>query len=84
MANQHETDAFKVMQEDVSRLMEWTVDHRKEHTADTKLLSSIIDQLHGHQSNHHGHATAIRQAGGVTVLAGFVVAAGELLRLFLG
>ena len=84
MADQHETDAFKVMREDGSRLMEWTVDHRKEHTADTELLSSILDKIDVHQSNHHGHATAIRQAGSVTVLAGLVVAAGELLRLFLG
>ena len=84
MATQHETDAFKVMQEDVAALRRWVEDHREEHTADTKLLSSIIEQIHGHQSNHHGRTSVLKQAGGVTAIAALAVAAAEIARIFLG
>jgi hypothetical protein len=84
MANQHETDAFKVMQEDVAVLRRWVEDHRKEHTADTELLASIIDQIHQHSENHHGRTSVLKQAGGVTAIAALAVAAAEILRIFLG
>ncbi len=81
MATQHETDAFKVMQEDVAVLRRWVEDHREEHTAYTKLLASILDD---HEGNHHGRTSVLKQAGGVTAIAALAVAAAEIARIFLG
>jgi hypothetical protein len=72
------------IEEDVSELKEWTRDHRKEHTADTNLLSSIIDKIDSHQNNHHGRLSMVKQSGAIGAALAAVGGVAELLRrLFL-
>lgn len=83
MSNQHETDAFKVMQEDVAALRSWTERHEKRHENDADMLGRVLDSLDDHQNNHHGRVSVLKQASGVTAIAALAVAAAEILRIFL-
>ncbi len=72
------------LKDDIAEVRAWQERHEESHTADTKLLSTILDQVHGHQSNHHGRTSVLKQAGGVTAIAALAVAAAEILKLILG
>ncbi len=84
MATQHETDAFKVMQEDVAALRAWADRHEERHGDDADMLGRVLDSQHLHEGNHHGRTSVLKQAGGVTAIAALAVAAAEILRIFLG
>ena len=72
------------LQEDVAEIRGWMASHRSEHTADTRLLASIIDQLDIHQENHHGRSSMFRQASWITACTAVLLATAEVVRYLVG
>jgi hypothetical protein len=70
--------------EAIIRIDRWMHAHRDEHTADKRLLASILDAVSAHQSNHHGRGSTLKQAGWVGGLTAILVAGAEALRILLG
>lgn len=60
----------------------WTRRHEDEHTADTRLLSSILDSMAVHQGNHHSTTSTLKNGGAVGVALSFLYLAVELIRYF--
>ena len=73
------------LQEDIHDLKEWATRHDESHTADTRLLASIVDSLSEHQHNHHGLKTALTRGGSIAagISAALIVIAEVLTRLVL-
>ncbi|KKN55500.1 hypothetical protein LCGC14_0581750 [marine sediment metagenome] len=73
------------IQNDIQELKDWAARHDDSHTADTKLLASILDSLSTHEHNHHGLRTTLTRGGGIAagVSAILIVLAEVLTRLIL-
>jgi len=69
--------------DDVKELKIWTQLHSEEHTADTKLLASIVEKLAGHEGNHHGTLSNVKQGGAVGIGVTLLYVAVELIQRFL-
>lgn len=72
------------MEDDIREIRAWIARHEDEHSADTRLLASILDAVHSHQSNHHGRGSTLKQAGWVGGLTAILVAGAEAVRILLG
>ena len=75
-------DRLDQIEEDIGELKAWTGRHDDSHTADTKLLASIVEKLAGHEGNHHGTLSNVKQGGAVGIGVTLLYVAVELVRQF--
>lgn len=78
-------DQLDQIEEDVRDLKDWAARHEDEHTADKRLLASIVETLTQHEGNHHGPPSRLvlaRNGGVVAVISGAIIVAAEIFRYF--
>ncbi len=75
-------DLLLIIQDDVEELKERLNRHEEAHTADTRLLASIVDTLSEHQNNHHSRSSVLKQNGIVGVILTMFYLVVESLRQF--
>lgn len=75
-------DRFQALEEDIAELKAWAHSHDEAHTADTRLLASIMDSVSNHTTNHHGKASTIKQNSVVAAALTLLYAVAEILRQF--
>ena len=71
------------IEEDIRDLKAWAERHDESHTADTRLLASILDSVKSHEGNHHGTTSTIKQGSAVGLGVTLLYLAVELVRTFL-
>lgn len=76
-------DLLLDIRDDVKSLQEWADRHEEAHTADTRLLASIVDSLSDHQNNHHSRVSVLKQNSIVGVVLTAFYAVAEILRQFI-
>ena len=77
------SDQLDQIEEDVRDLKDWAARHEDEHTADKRLLASIVDTLAVHEGNHHGPPDPLvlaRNGGLVAVISGAIIIVAEVIR----
>ena len=70
------------IEEDIKEIKGWQARHESAHTADTKLLATIVDTLSEHQNNHHSRTSVVKQNSIVGVVLTAIYAIAEILRQF--
>lgn len=76
-------NVLNAVQEDVRDLKDWAARHEDEHTADKRLLASIVESLTTHEGNHHGPPSrlALARSGGiVAVITSIIIVVAEAIR----
>lgn len=73
----------KDVADDVRDLKDRFAQHTDEHTADTKLLASIVESLSEHSRNAHGLSSKAKQGGAVGIGVTLLYLMAELVRTFL-
>jgi hypothetical protein len=68
------------LEDDVAELKAWTTRHDEEHTADTRLLASIMDAVREHSHNAHGIRSRATQVGSTGLLVAFLGVVLEVIR----
>lgn len=77
-------DRLDQIEEDIRDLKAWAERHDESHTADTRLLASMLDSVKSHEGNHHGTVSTMKQGGAVGIGVTLLYMAVELIqRLFL-
>jgi hypothetical protein len=76
-------DVLSLIEDDLAEIKRWIVQHKDEHTADTRLLASIVDSLTVHENNHHGSPSrlALARSGGiVAAITSVLIIVAEVIR----
>jgi hypothetical protein len=75
-------DLLESLARDVLDLKRWAAQHDEEHTADTRLLASIMDAVREHTHNAHGIRSRATQVGYTGLIVAIASAIIEILRRF--
>ena len=82
-----ETDKLNIIADEVAdlkrsadRMERWADSHDERHGDEADMLGRVLDQMEGHEGNHHGPASTIKQGGAIGTSLAVLGVLAEILR----
>lgn len=82
-----ETDKLNVIADDVAdlkrsadRMARWADSHDERHGDEADMLGRVLDSMEGHEGNHHGTASTLKQGGAIGTSLAVLGLLAEVLR----
>ena len=77
-----EANKLSHLNNEVKALRTWTETHDKAHVIDDERLNIILETVTGHNANHHGTKSKVKESGLTVILFGVIAALGEVVGLW--